>query len=255
MISNLYIPHYITSFMATFVLVPGAWLGSWVWKKIIPDMQKNGHFVYPVTLTGMGERVHLARREYGIETAVEDVINIFEYEDLKDVILVGHSFAGKVISAVYDRIPDRIRMLLYLDAFVPKKVRTPQGGQETMPPSELESMKKLANEKGEGWKIPLDEEASNTFCFDLKGSNKGWFMSKITPWPAKLAFDSIVISEKVDKARKAYIFCIKEGEEFNEDDMKFLESLDGEYKVIRTDHYPMVNKPEELVSMFETLIV
>lgn len=239
--------------MTTFVLVPGAWLGSWVWKKVIPKMRKNGHEVYPVTLTGMGEKSHLARKEYGMETAIQDVVNLFEYEDLKDVILVGHSFAGKVISAVYDRIPDRIRMLFYLDAFVPDKVRTPQGGRESMPKNELESMTKLAEESGEGWKIPLDEEGSKTFCFDFNEPDKAWFSSKITPWPAKLAFDPVILSEKVDSARKTYVFCIKEGEEFSEEDKKFLAKLDGKYRVIKTDHYPMINKPEELISAFDTL--
>ncbi|MHB1492532.1 MAG: alpha/beta fold hydrolase [Thermoplasmataceae archaeon] len=240
--------------MATLVLVPGAWLGSWVWKKVIPVLQKNGHLVYPVTLTGMGERVHLAREEYGIETAIQDVINIIEYEDLKNVILVGHSFAGKVISAVYDRIPDRISTLLFLDALVPQKTRKPQGGIESMSHSEIWSIKKLANEHGEGWKIPLGEEDINTLCFDLKGKDRDWFMSKVTPWPTRLAFDPVVLSEKVDRAKKAYIFCIKEGEEFDDSDRKFLQSLDGVYKVIKTDHFPMINKPEELVSKLEEVL-
>ncbi|MEM0156412.1 MAG: alpha/beta fold hydrolase [Thermoplasmataceae archaeon] len=240
--------------MATFVLVPGAWLGSWVWKKITPLMVKDGHKVFPVTLTGMGERVHLARKEYGIDIAIQDVVNTLEYEELRDVILVGHSFAGKVISAVYDRAPDRISMLIYLDASIPKKTRKPQGGKESMQADELNLMTKLANEQGEGWKIPLDEEF-RSICFDIKGPDREWFDSKITPWPAKLAFDSITLSEKYDSVKKAYIFCIRPGEKFSEEDMKYIDSLDGQHRIIETDHYPMINKPDQLMKALEELIL
>ena len=113
--------------MTTFVLVPGAWLGGWVWKKVVPLLEEKGHKIHAVTLTGMGERVHLASKEIGIETAIEDVLNIIKYNDLDDFVLVGHSFAGKVVAAVADRVPEKAKMVLYLDAFRPEKVRTPQG--------------------------------------------------------------------------------------------------------------------------------
>ena len=89
--------------MTTFVLVPGAWLGGWVWDKINPLLEKNGHKVYPVTLTGMGERVHLYAKDLGIETAIQDVLNVMKYNEIDDIALVGHSFAGKVVAAVADR--------------------------------------------------------------------------------------------------------------------------------------------------------
>src|SRR5271157_3416021 len=115
--------------MPTFVLVPGAWLGGWAWKKVIPLLEQSGHEVHAITLTGMGERVHLASKDVGIETAVRDVLNVIKYNDLDDFVLVGHSFAGKVVAAVADRGPDRVKMILYLDAYRPEKnVRTPQGG-------------------------------------------------------------------------------------------------------------------------------
>jgi pimeloyl-ACP methyl ester carboxylesterase len=108
--------------MDSLVLVPGAWLGGWVWRKVTHLLEKQGSEVHPVTLTGMGERVHLASREVGVSTAVEDVLDVIEYNDLHDVILVGHSFAGEVVAAVTDRIPDRINALVFLDATRPKTV-------------------------------------------------------------------------------------------------------------------------------------
>src|SRR5487761_823592 len=103
--------------MTTFVLVPGAWLGGWVWKKVIQPLEERGHDAHAITLTGMGERVHLASKDAGIETAIQDVLNVIKYNDLKDFVLVGHSFAGKVVAAAADRVPDRVKMVLYLDAF------------------------------------------------------------------------------------------------------------------------------------------
>ncbi|MEM7347490.1 MAG: alpha/beta fold hydrolase, partial [Chloroflexota bacterium] len=106
--------------MATFVLVPGAWLGSWAWKKVIPHLQANHHTIYAVTLTGLGERVHLAHPEVNLETHIQDVVNVFEYQALDSVILVGHSYSGMVVTGVIDQIPDRVSHLVYLDAIVPR---------------------------------------------------------------------------------------------------------------------------------------
>ena len=83
--------------LTTFVLVPGAWLGGWVWKKVTPLLEQKEHQAHAVTLTGMGERVHLVSKDVGIETAIQDVLNVINYNDLDDFVLVGHSFAGKVV--------------------------------------------------------------------------------------------------------------------------------------------------------------
>lgn len=233
--------------MTVYVLVHGAWLGSWVWKKILGPIREKGHDVYPITLTGMGDRIHLARKEYGMETAVQDVVNLIEYEDLHDVVLVGHSFAGKVISAVYDRIPDRIRLLLYLDAFVPQKTREPQGGLEQTDKAEREIFEKAVKAEGSGWKLDIPDEFMDDLTWDLKGENREWFFSKITPWPAKLDFDSITLSEKVDNAKKAYILCNRDWEDIGQDWKDFISSLDGKYKLLVSAHYPMITISEETV--------
>lgn len=114
--------------VARFVLIPGAWLGAWAWKEVTPSLEKKGHSVYPVTLTGMGERVHLATNDVGMETATQDVLNVIKYNDLDDFVLVGHSFAGKVAAAVADRVHEKIEKIIYVDAFRPESVMGPQGG-------------------------------------------------------------------------------------------------------------------------------
>src|SRR5262249_21984147 len=99
----------------TFVLVPGFWVGAFVWRQVTQGLRERGHPVDPMTLTGLGERVHLATPEVDLETHVEDVANLLRFEDLHDVTLVGHSYAGLVITGVADRMPDRIRELVYVD--------------------------------------------------------------------------------------------------------------------------------------------
>jgi pimeloyl-ACP methyl ester carboxylesterase len=103
----------------TIVIVHGAWGGSWAFRRVDVLLREKGFNVYRPQLTGLGERVHLSKPEVGLSTHIEDVVNTILFEDLHDIILVGHSYGGMVITGVADRVPDRIRRLVYLDAFVP----------------------------------------------------------------------------------------------------------------------------------------
>ena len=103
----------------TIVIVHGAWGGSWAFRNVEARLRSKGFNVYRPQLTGLGERVHLTRPEIGLSTHIEDVVNTIRYEDLHNIILVGHSYGGMVITGVADRLPDRISRLVYLDAFVP----------------------------------------------------------------------------------------------------------------------------------------
>jgi pimeloyl-ACP methyl ester carboxylesterase len=102
--------------MATYVLVHGAFHGGWCWRKLTPLLRAAGHEVHAPTLTGLGERSHLASPDVGLDTWVQDVVNVLEYEDLRDVVLVGHSMGGHVIPGVADQAPERLAHLAYLDA-------------------------------------------------------------------------------------------------------------------------------------------
>jgi ribulose-5-phosphate 4-epimerase/fuculose-1-phosphate aldolase/pimeloyl-ACP methyl ester carboxylesterase len=105
--------------MATYVLVHGAWGGSYGWRKVRPLLQQAGHTVFTPSLTGLGERSHLASPTVNLTTHVQDVCNTLFYEDLSDIVLVGHSYGGMVVTGVADRMPERIKHLVYLDAFLP----------------------------------------------------------------------------------------------------------------------------------------
>jgi pimeloyl-ACP methyl ester carboxylesterase len=104
----------------TFVIVHGAWAGGWEHKKLAEALQADGHMVYRMTLTGQGDRSHLASPDIGLSVHIQDVVNFLEWEDLHDVVLVGHSYGGMVITGVVDRVPERIKRVVYLDAFLPE---------------------------------------------------------------------------------------------------------------------------------------
>jgi pimeloyl-ACP methyl ester carboxylesterase len=101
--------------MTTFVLVPGFFLGAWAWKPVTAALRAGGHEVYPLSLTGLGERAHLSSPDVDLETHITDVLNLLYFEDLRDVTLVGHSYGGIVTTAVADRDLDRVAKLVYVD--------------------------------------------------------------------------------------------------------------------------------------------
>ncbi len=221
-----------------FVLVPGAWLGAWAWQKTTPTLEKEGHEAFPVTLTGMGDRVHLASKDVGMETAIQDVLNVVKFNDLDDFVLVGHSFAGKVAAAVADRAHDKVKKVIYLDSFRPERVRTPQGGFNpanefgALPPGEFA--------------FPLTLKTVQNIGKDVKGKNLEWLMSKATAWPGKLALDPITLSKAYDDMKESYIFCTLSGDPVDEIVAGKWGKLEGPYKLIETGHWPMITKPEEL---------
>jgi pimeloyl-ACP methyl ester carboxylesterase len=138
--------------MAAYMLVGGAWLGGWCWRPVARRLREAGHEVYPVTPTGLGERSHLSNPEVDLDTHVTDVVNLVEFEDLRDVVLLGHSYAGIVVTGVADRIPERLSLLVYLDAGP-----APAGASflDTQPPKVREHTERRVAESGDGWLLPV----------------------------------------------------------------------------------------------------
>jgi pimeloyl-ACP methyl ester carboxylesterase len=137
--------------MATFVLVHPAWFGGWCWKKVATILRARGNEVFAPTLTGLGERAHLANREVGLGTHIDDVASVLKFEDIRDAILVGNSSGGMVITGVADRMPERIAHVVYLDAFVP------EDGQslfDIVPSERSQPMHELVQKEGDGWLAP-----------------------------------------------------------------------------------------------------
>ena len=135
----------------TYVLIHPAWFGGWCWKKLTPLLRAQGHEVFTPTLTGLGERAHLARPEIGLEIHVRDITNVIEYEDLRNVILVGNSSGGMVITGVADHMPERIAHLVFLDAFVPTDG---QSMLDVIPPDRRPALEAFVQKEGDGWLLP-----------------------------------------------------------------------------------------------------
>ena len=171
--------------MATFVLVPGAWLGGWCWHAVAPPLRAAGHTVYTPTLTGLGERVHLAGPTVDLETHIADIVNVLTYEALDDVVLLGHSYAGIVVTGVADRLRERIAKVVYLDSGP-----VPDGLSflDMQPPNVREHHERLVNERGQGWRLempPWDELASINGA-SLEGLDEGarrLIRARATPQP------------------------------------------------------------------------
>jgi pimeloyl-ACP methyl ester carboxylesterase len=151
--------------MATFVLVHGAWRGGWVWKRVRKELARRGeHEVFTPTLTGCGDRSHLLAPSNDLETHIADVANLIRWEELDDVVLCGHSYAGCVVTGVADRLPERVRSLIYLDAFVPEDG---QSLHDTLPPEQRAAQVDGARLHGEGWRVaPIPAEFFNAASED-----------------------------------------------------------------------------------------
>src|SRR5215204_7510444 len=137
--------------MATFVLVHGAFVGGWSWRWLAPYLRGTGHEVHSPTLTGHGERAHLASPQIGLDTHIEDVVHLLHYEDLTGAILVDYSYGGMVVAGVADRVPERIGHVVYLDSDVPQ-----DGDTSSFPPSRTAVREELARAHGDGWRVPPD---------------------------------------------------------------------------------------------------
>ncbi|MCX6385974.1 MAG: alpha/beta fold hydrolase [Solirubrobacterales bacterium] len=138
---------------ATFVLVHGSNHGGWCWGRVKPLLEAARHSVYTPTLTGLAERADELTPEVGLSTHVSDITELIEGEDLHGVTLVGHSYAGAVITGAAEIVGDRIARLVYLDAFLP---RDRESVLDTEPPESREAFLQIAREQGDGWRLPRD---------------------------------------------------------------------------------------------------
>jgi pimeloyl-ACP methyl ester carboxylesterase len=162
--------------MATFVLVHGAWHGSWCWARVRRALLDQGHDVFTPTLSGVADRSHLLAPDIDLQRHIDDVINLILWEDLSSVYLCGHSYGGCVISGVGDRLPDRIAAMIYLDAFV---LEDGQCLHDLLPDDHREMQLGLAAEHGDGWRVPpIPAEV-----FNVNPTDRDWVDRQCTPQP------------------------------------------------------------------------
>ncbi|KOU01086.1 MULTISPECIES: alpha/beta fold hydrolase [Streptomyces] len=168
--------------MTTFFLVHGAWHSGQSWERVVPLLEAAGHRVLAPSLTGYGDKVDLAGPEVGLDTHVDDVVGLITEEDLDDVVLVGHSYAGLVISSAANRIPERVAHLVYLDAMVPEDGESAVDVQPV-----TRRLIELAEQSGSGWRVPpLPEQPAPVGLFGVTDpADVAWLRSMLSDQPVR----------------------------------------------------------------------
>ncbi|WP_446831849.1 alpha/beta hydrolase [Candidatus Foliamicus sp.] len=198
----------------TFVLIHGTWLGGWSWKPVRRILEREGHDVYAPSLTGCGDRAHLMSPDIGLDTHIQDVVNIIDSEDLDDVILVGHSFAGMVITGVADRRRDRIRRIVFFDALVPREGR--MSGTGRGPDGEISDYFKKRMEKFvDGYQMDyFDSYPLEMLVPDSETELQALLKKKITLHPMRGWTDELELRNGGwEGLPRTYIHCV--GQEFS----------------------------------------
>jgi pimeloyl-ACP methyl ester carboxylesterase len=225
--------------MATYMLLHAGWAGGWQWRAVAQHLRAAGHEVFTPTFTGLGERVHLASPEVGLETHIQDVLGVLEYEDLHEVTLVGHSYSGMICTAVAERMPERLVQLVYVDAFVP------QDGQSLnaiVGPALQAYFVRAARSRGDGWRIPHDPPgASRT--------------PRMTDQPLKTGEQAVEVKHPVAAALPhTYIACTQKSPDWVftpilAQTAARVRAEGWHYRELPTGHYPMETMPHALADL------
>ena len=243
--------------MATFVLVHGAWHGGWCWRDVRAILRAGGHDVFTPTLTGLGERSHLLSRDIGMDTHIADIENVIVWEELGDVVLVGHSYGGHVITCVADRIKDRLSHAVYLDAFVPADGDSLASLAATLPNPDATDADIGAQIKR---RLDLTDAQGGaathyTNLFDIPEDPPEpyrWVERRITPHPVRTQIEPIrLVDGGSDGLPRTYILCTgSEGETpFMILARRIRNDPSWSYRELPTGHDAMVTMPEETASL------
>ena len=184
--------------MAIIVLA-GAWSAAWAWKKVRPLMMAAGHQFFTPSYTGLGERAHLASPLNDLETHIQDLLGVLKFEDLREVVLIGHSYGGMVATGVADRARDRIAQLIYLDAFVPTNG---QALIDLLPSDERQRLLDSAK-TGDGWRVAPNPIPPDTSPEDLR-----WITNFRMPQSIKCFEQPLQLQAELNLPR-AYIHCTR----------------------------------------------
>ena len=234
----------MNSARCALVLVHGAWGGAWIWRRVLAPLRAAGHEVHAVTLTGDGERAHLRRPEISLRTHIDDVVGLVEAEELREVVLVGHSYGGMVITgaaaALLQRDPQRVRRLVYVDAMVPLPG---EGWGDAHAPEVVAARRAAAAANGNA--LPPPDPAD----FGIDGADRDWLMRRQVPHPfgmyrVPLHYDG----DGLAKLPRLFIDCNRPPYPTIDAMRARVRELPGwQVAEIATGHCPMVTQPEVLV--------
>jgi pimeloyl-ACP methyl ester carboxylesterase len=234
--------------MATFVVAHGAWSSGWAWKKMRPLMQERGHALFTPSYTGQGERAHLAHPGIDLDTHITDVLNLLHYEDLCDVVLLGHSYGGMVATGVADQAADRVSQIIYLDAFVPRN------GQSALSLQSEEAgvrLREAVRTQGDGWRIPANPMPPDTSLQDV-----AWATPKRVMQPFKTFEQAIVLTGAAATLPTAYIYCTRPGpgDVFRQFADRARTEPGWRYREMDASHNPHITAPGELMHILQSWV-
>ncbi len=225
--------------MANFVLVHGAWIGGWCWRPVAQALRRSGHEVYTPTLTGLGERLHLMNPSINLDTHITDIVNVINQEELSDVVLVGHSYGGMVITGVADILPEKITSLVYLDAFVPENG---QSLLSLLPPIFLD----LFPAASDYTSAPLPAA-----IFGASPEVAAYVDARTTPHPTACLAQPIKLTGGVDRVKKkTYIYAnVPEPTAFAPFYEKLKSQQDWVVQTLPCTHLVQIDMPDELAGL------
>ncbi len=229
----------------TFLVCHGAWSDGWAWKKMHPLMQAAGHRLITPSYTGLGERAHLANPSIDLETHIEDVLNVIKYEDLHDIVLLGHSYGGMVATGVADRISDRVAQLIYLDAFVPRD------GQSLFDLNESGRLPlQEAARKADGWRVPPMQSPPDTLPTDVE-----WLAERRVHMPIKCFETRLKLQNGEPALSRSYIYAtrITPADTFGPFAKRAKSETGWRYFEIDASHAPNVTAPEALMALLKRI--
>jgi pimeloyl-ACP methyl ester carboxylesterase len=192
---------------STFVLVHGAWHGGWCYSRVAQLLIAAGHRVFTPTLTGVGERAHLYSRSINLTTHITDIVNVIKWERLQNIILVGHSYGGMVVTGVADALPEKVSALVYLDAFLPADN---QSIMDLLPPARAQAMRDSATELNDFAVPPIRAAA-----FNVNEADQEWVDSFCTPHPFAALSERLKLTGGIERINsKAYVLATIRAESF-----------------------------------------
>jgi pimeloyl-ACP methyl ester carboxylesterase len=231
----------------TYVLVHGAFHGGWYWKPVAGRLRRQGHVVYAPTLTGLGERSHLAHTRPTLQTFIEDILQVFRFEELDDVILVGHSFGGGVIGGVADRIAGRLRHLVYFDALV---LENGHSAVDRAPAELLERYRRTAQEFSGGLTIPPPDPG---YFGITDPAQAAWMKPLLTPHPFGTYLERIALDHPVGNGiATTYVSCTTPAIASMEASRRYARKRDDWTCVdLAAPHNAMVTVPDEVAALLD----
>ena len=234
--------------MATIVLAHGAWSAAWAWKKMRPLFRAAGHEFFSPTYTGLGERAHLAHQEIDLSTHVQDVTAVLEFEDLRDVTLLGHSYGGMVATGVADKAGARIARVVYIDAFAP---RAGESLFDLVGPKAEANMRAGATKDGNGWKLPINPMPSDTAPEDL-----AWASPRRRPQPIKTFEQKLRLESKAAPPPRHYIYAKRNGpgDVFRQFGERAKTEPGWKYYEMDCSHNPHITCPDALMALLSDIM-